>query len=80
MWRSHHKYLSIHSLYLFTIMHKPRSPIKIFLKGETSHRLWKNKKTKTKTKTKPKKKKKKNTHTHTEWTRGRILMLTQSNP
>ena len=43
MWRPHHKYLSIYSLYLFTIMHKPRSPIKNFLKGETSHRLWKTK-------------------------------------
>ena len=51
MWRSHHKYLSIYSLYLFTIMHKPRSPIKNFLKGETYHKLWKNKKYK-------------NTHTH----------------
>ena len=44
MRRPHHKYLSIYSLYLFTIMHKPRSPIKNFLKGEMSHKLWKNKK------------------------------------
>ena len=43
MWRPHHKYLSIFSLYLFTIMHKMRSPITNFLKGETSHRLWKKK-------------------------------------
>ena len=43
MWRPHHKYLSIYSLYLFTRMHKPMSPIKNFLKGETSHRLWKKK-------------------------------------
>ena len=65
MWRPHHKYLSIYSLYLFTRMHKPMSRIKNFLKGGTSHRLWKKKKYK--------KKKKKGT-------RGRILMLTQLNP
>ena len=44
MWRPHHKYLSIYSLYLFTRMHKPMSRIKNFLKGGTSHRLWKKKK------------------------------------
>ena len=65
MWRPHHKYLSIYSLYLFTRMHKPMSRIKNFLKGGTSHRLWK--------KQKYKKKKRKGT-------RGRILMLTQLNP
>ena len=50
MWRPHHKYLSIYSLYLFTRMHKLMSPIKNFLKGGTSHRLWKKKKYKKKKK------------------------------
>ena len=66
MWRPHHKYLSIYSLYLFTRMHRPMSPIKNFLKGETSHRLWKKKNTKK--------------NNNNKWTRGRILMLTQLNP